>query len=72
MRTKKGQINDMTKTYSYSAENNEFLDMTQNNYFFEGEDAKVLYFNGDKSEFLEFVNCYDSENIKFNFNDSET
>ena len=32
----------MTKTFSYSAENNEFIDMTQNNYFFEGEDAKVL------------------------------
>ena len=71
MRTKKGQINDMTKTYSYSAENNEFLDMTQNNYFFEGEDAKVLYFSDDKNEFLEFVNCYDFENIKKNFNDSE-
>ena len=31
---KKGQINEMTKTYSYSAENNEFLEMAQNNYFF--------------------------------------
>jgi hypothetical protein len=61
----------MTKTFSYSAENNEFLDMTQNNYFFEGEDAKVLHFCGDKNDFLEFVNCCDSENIKFNFNDSE-
>tara|TARA_B100001179_G_scaffold124093_1_gene88826 strand:- start:1756 stop:1995 length:240 start_codon:yes stop_codon:yes gene_type:complete len=71
MRTKKGQINDMTKTYSYSAENNEFLEMAQNNYFFEGEDAKVLYFSDDKNEFLEFVNCYDFENIKKNFNDSE-
>lgn len=62
----------MTKTFSYSAENNEFIDMTQNNYFFEGEDAKVLYFCGDKSEYLEFVNCYNFENIKKNFNDSET
>ena len=61
----------MTKTYSYSAENNEFLEMAQNNYFFEGEDAKVLYFSGDKSEILEFVNYYDFENIKKNFNDSE-
>ena len=61
----------MTKIFSYSAENNEFIDMTQNNYFFEGEDAKVLYFCGDKSEYLEFVNCYNFENIKKNFNDSE-
>ena len=35
------------------------------------EDAKVLYFSGDKNEFLEFVNCYDFENIKKNFNDFE-
>ena len=32
----------MIKTFSYSDENNEFLDMEQNNYFFEGEDCKIL------------------------------
>ena len=41
----------MIKTFSYSDENNEFLDMEQNNYFFEGEDCKILYFNGDKNEY---------------------
>ena len=43
----------MIKTFSYSDENNEFLDMEQNNYFFEGEDCKVLYFSADKNEIYE-------------------
>ena len=38
----------MIKTFSYSDDNNEFLDMEQNNYFFEGEDCKVLFFSADK------------------------
>ena len=46
----------MIKTFSYSDENNEFLDMEQNNYFFEGEDCKVLFFSADKNEYLEIVN----------------
>ena len=54
----------MTKTFSYSAENNEFIDMTQNNYFFEGEDSKIFYFYDDKNEFYEFVNSVKSKNEK--------
>ena len=54
----------MIKTFSYSAENNEFIDMTQNNYFFEGEDCKIFYFYDDKNEFYEFVNAVESKNEK--------
>ena len=46
----------MIKTFSYSDENDEFLDMQQNNYFFEGEDCKVLFFSADKNEYLDIVN----------------
>ena len=65
--TKKGQINDMIKTFSYSDENDEFLDMEQNNYFFEGEDCKVLFFSADKNEYLDIVNFNDMDDIKNNF-----
>ena len=54
----------MTKTYSYSAENDEFIDMTQNNYFFGEEDCKIFYFNNDKNEFYEFVNSVEVKNEK--------
>ena len=57
----------MIKTFSYSDENNEFLDMEQNNYFFEGEDFKILYFNGDKNEYYDFVNFNDKDIKKNNF-----
>ena len=57
----------MIKTFSYSEENNEFLDMEQNNYFFEGEDCKILYFNGDKNEYYDFVNFNDKDIKKNNF-----
>ena len=36
----------MIKTFSYSDENNEFLDMEQNNYFF--EERTVNIFSADK------------------------
>ena len=45
----------MIKTFSYSEENNDFIDLSQNNYFFEGEDTKILYFYKDKESYLEFV-----------------
>ena len=45
----------MIKTFSYSEENNNFIDLSQNNHFFEGEDAKILYFYKDKESYLEFV-----------------
>jgi hypothetical protein len=54
----------MTKTYSYSAENDEFIDMTQNNYFIGEEDCKIFYFNNDKNEFYEFVNSVELKNEK--------
>ena len=57
----------MIKTFSYSDENNEFLDMKQNNYFFEGEDCKVLFFSADKNEYLETVNFNNIDDIKNNF-----
>jgi|TARA_R100001509_G_C4800717_1_gene192979 hypothetical protein len=45
----------MIKTFSYSEENNDFIDLSQNNHFFEGEDTKILYFYKDKESYLEFV-----------------
>ena len=54
----------MIKTFSYSDENNEFLDMEQNNYFFEGEDCKVLFFSADKNEYLDIVNFNNIDDIK--------
>ena len=57
----------MIKTFSYSDENDEFLDMEQNNYFFEGEDCKVLFFSADKNDYLDFVNFNDTDIKKNNF-----
>ena len=45
----------MIKTFSYSEENNDFIDLSQNNHFFEGEDTKILYIYKDKESYLEFV-----------------
>ena len=57
----------MIKTFSYSDDKNEFLDMEQNNYFFEGEDCKVLFFSADKNEIYDIVNFNDMDAIKNNF-----
>ena len=57
----------MIKTFSYSDDKNEFLDMEQNNYFFEGEDCKVLFFSADKNEYLETVNVNNIYDIINNF-----
>ena len=54
----------MTKTFTYSAENNEFIGVAQKNYFLEEYNYKTYFYYDDKKEFREFVNLDEFKNEK--------